>query len=83
MGGMIIEAGSSRKYKTGTWRSQKPVWDENKCTHCMLCVNFCPENCIPVKNGKRTESDFGYCKGCGLCSKICPVKAVKMEQELK
>jgi len=80
-GGMINQPGLSEKYKTGSWRNQKPIWDKNKCIHCGLCVNYCPENCILFKNGKRKETDFDYCKGCGICAAICPVKAIKMIRE--
>jgi len=80
-GGIINRPGSSKEYKTGSWRTKRPVWDKNKCIQCGLCVNYCPENCIFFKNGKREETDFDYCKGCGICSQICPVKAIKMIRE--
>lgn len=85
IGGLIDEAGSSRKFKTGDWRSFRPVWDRLRCIHCMMCVCFCPDDAIPAagsgNNIKRKETDFDYCKGCGICSDICPVKCINMEEE--
>ena len=87
IGGLIDESGSSRKFKTGDWRSFRPVWDKSKCIHCMMCVGWCPEDCIPTEgsgnNIKRKETDLDYCKGCGICANICPVKCLKMEEEAK
>ncbi len=83
IGGTIDRPGSSRDYKTGFWKEQKPVWDNKKCIQCGLCVNYCPENCIPFKDEERKETDFDYCKGCGICAELCPVKAIKMNKEDK
>jgi len=84
IGGLIDEAGSSRKFKTGDWRSFRPIIDEKKCINCIQCVVYCPENCIKVKeDGKRGKIDLDYCKGCGICANICPVKCIKMEEEAK
>jgi pyruvate ferredoxin oxidoreductase delta subunit len=80
-GGVILEAGSSKKYRSGDWRSQRPVWDEKKCTQCMLCWINCPDTSIPVKDAKRIETDFEHCKGCGICAEICPVKCIAMKDE--
>ena len=79
--GGLTEAGSSLKFKTGSWKSFKPIWDKGKCIHCMICVVDCPENCIPTKSDKREETDLDYCKGCGICMAVCPVKCIKMEEE--
>lgn len=79
-GGIIDNPGSSKNYKTGSWRSQRPVWDKTKCIQCLVCVNYCPENCIPLKEDKRIETDFDYCKGCGICAQVCPVKAIIMKE---
>ena len=86
IGGMIEKAGSSADFKTGYWKAFTPVWDENKCIHCMICPVMCPDDCIPVKKGnkpadsKRLETDFNYCKGCGICAQVCPVKCIRMVQ---
>ena len=77
--GAVISVPQSKENKTGSWGSFKPVWDKEKCIHCGLCALFCPENCIPVKDGKRLETNLDYCKGCGICARVCPVKAIKME----
>jgi len=81
IGGMITEAGSSSEFKTGSWKSMRPVIDESRCIHCMTCVQFCPENCILVKNEKRGDIDLDYCKGCGICANQCPVKCIDMIPE--
>ncbi|MFH1786721.1 MAG: 4Fe-4S dicluster-binding protein [archaeon] len=81
--GGVNEPATSLRNKTGSWRSERPVWDSKKCINCALCSYYCPEDCIPYKGGKRAETDFDYCKGCGICVKICPVKCIAMESELK
>ena len=82
VGGLIEEAGSSKHFKTGDWRSFRPVIDEAKCISCEFCIVDCPENCIPLKDdGKRGEIDMDYCKGCGICAQICPVKCIQMKEE--
>ncbi|HZX44682.1 MAG TPA: 4Fe-4S binding protein [Candidatus Nanoarchaeia archaeon] len=83
IGGLIDEAGSSRNFKTGDWKSFRPIVEETKCSSCMFCVAFCPENCIHVKDGKRSDIDLEYCKGCGICANVCPTKAIKMQEEAK
>lgn len=80
----ILENGTSVSNKTGSWRDTKPVWDDKRCIHCMICYVNCPENCILLKkekdgNVKRKETNLDYCKGCGICAQVCPVKCIKME----
>ena len=79
--GTLVEPGSSLDNKTGGWKTFKPEFDEKKCIHCMKCVMYCPDICIPVKNDKRLKANMNYCKGCGICSEVCPVKAIKMVKE--
>jgi pyruvate ferredoxin oxidoreductase delta subunit len=83
IGALAAAPGSSVENKTGGWRALRPVWDKKKCTQCMLCWLYCPEPCIPQKDGKRQETDFDFCKGCGICASICPVKAISMVKEEK
>lgn len=74
----IYEAATSRQFETGEWKTQTPVLDHEKCKQCLLCVPYCPDSCIPVKDGKRLEFDLDHCKGCGICVKACPYGAISM-----
>ncbi len=82
IGGNIYDAGNARDFKTGDWRSLRPVFHEDKCKQCGMCFPVCPENAIPVKDDlKRTDFNFDYCKGCGVCAKVCPFGAISMVEE--
>ena len=82
IGGNIYEAGNAKEFKTGDWRSIKPVFHPELCKQCGMCFAVCPENSIPVGNDyKRADFDFDYCKGCGVCAQVCPFGAITMEEE--
>lgn len=81
-GGEIYEGGTSRLTKTGTWRSNVPVWELDKCKQCLLCALYCPDSSIPVKDQKRLAFDLDHCKGCGICVTACPFQAIHMELEV-
>ena len=72
----IYESGTSALTKTGEWRVVTPKWLQEKCKQCVLCVPFCPDSSIPVKDGKRGEFDLMHCKGCGICITACPFDAI-------
>lgn len=81
IGGVLLEPGTSRRYRTGDWRADlKPVVDRQKCTNCLLCWVYCPEPTIHRREG-WVEIDYTYCKGCGICAEECPVKAISMVGE--
>ncbi len=82
IGAVIPEPGSSVEYKTGTWRTFKPVIDQDKCIRCLLCWVSCPEPSIRRHEENRVSVDYDFCKGCGICANICPVKAIEMVSEL-
>ena len=80
MGGSIYNAGNAKEFKTGDWRSTRPVFLSDKCKQCGLCFPVCPDDAIPVnKDLKREDFDFDYCKGCGVCAKVCPFGAIEMK----
>ena len=79
IGGNIYEAGNAKEFKTGDWRSSKPIKSE-LCKQCGLCFPVCPDDAIPVnKDCKREDYNYDACKGCGVCAKVCPFKAIVME----
>ncbi len=80
IGGNIYNAGNAKDFKTGDWRSAKPVFIEEKCKQCGLCFPVCPDDSIPVsKNQKREDFNYDFCKGCGVCAKVCPFGAIEMK----
>lgn len=78
---VIDKPGSTRAFKTGDWRTFRPVVSE-KCVKCGLCVTYCPDGIVRLGQ-KAAEIDYDYCKGCGICAEVCKVKAITMEQEKK
>jgi pyruvate ferredoxin oxidoreductase delta subunit len=81
VGAIVLEAGNSVQYKTGGWRSDRPVWDQEACTSCMLCWVHCPDSSIIVENQTMTGIDYDHCKGCGICVLECRFNALQMLTE--
>lgn len=77
---MIFAGGTARRFKTGEWRTNTPVFYEEKCKQCLLCTPACPDGSIPVKDGARGAFDYDHCKGCGICAKVCPFGAIEMKE---
>jgi pyruvate ferredoxin oxidoreductase delta subunit len=80
-GVLIDEAGNGVEYKTGPWRTQRPVYSKEKCSQCMICWIYCPDLSIIVNNKEMTGIDYDHCKGCGICARECPSDALAMEHE--
>ena len=80
IGGTIYDAANSEDFKTGDWRSRKPIYISEKCKQCLLCAPTCPESAIPINgDSKREDFNYDYCKGCGVCAKVCPFGAIEMQ----
>ena len=70
----------STDFKTGDWRTFKPIIDHEKCILCMRCWIYCPDMSIEY-NGERVDVNYDFCKGCGICAHECPVNAIEMVLE--
>ena len=83
LGAVVVEIGNSVQYETGSWRSERPVVEKEKCIKCMFCWLYCPEGCIKEADEGHFEANLAYCKGCGICAAECPVKCITMISEEK
>ena len=81
IGCIVTEPGSTREYRTGDWRSQRPTYDFKKCIKCGLCSIYCPEGCIGQNAEGYFQANMFWCKGCGICSKECPTGVISMVNE--
>jgi len=65
---------------TGSWRSERPVVDEDKCIYCGLCALYCPTQCM-IDMEDHFVPNLAFCKGCGICARECSKKAISMVPE--
>ena len=53
----------------------QPVFDEEKCSHCRKCSQFCKYHAIAVLPEKVMFFPE-LCNGCGGCAMVCPEDAI-------
>lgn len=81
--GAVVEPRTSLANETGSWRSERPVFDAETCIGCGLCERFCPDGVANETEDGSYDVDLRYCKGCGICAEQCPVDAIEMVPEVK
>ena len=65
---------------TGSWRTFRPVMNDEHCINCGICLVYCPVNAIKRLDG-RIILTMDFCKGCGICAHECPRQAITMMRE--
>jgi pyruvate ferredoxin oxidoreductase delta subunit len=82
-GGIIPEPATALEYKTGGWRTFRPVRDDECCIDCLFCWVYCPDDAVICedKSVKGRGFDLDHCKGCGLCAEVCPKDCISMKRE--
>ena len=81
VGCVIDKPGNAAVYRTGDLRSQRPVYNQDRCIRCGTCYVFCPDMAIKILADGYVEHDLYYCKGCGICVEECPTDAITMVDE--
>ncbi|MDR3074097.1 MAG: 4Fe-4S binding protein [Deltaproteobacteria bacterium] len=71
--GVVVETNAS-------WRTERPILENDACVRCLLCYLVCPEGTI-YKTGDTLGIDYDFCKGCGICANECPKNAIAMIAE--
>lgn len=57
----------------------QPVFDQQKCTDCQLCVSACRLNSL-FRPKENTILLMGECNGCEACFLVCPADAISRGQ---
>lgn len=67
---------------TGDGRLSIPVWNQENCCDCKICLNNCPQKAILTEE-KIYISDSNKCIGCGICQSICPRLSWQMQSNIR
>ena len=77
----------------GLWRSgtlplinstyHLAVIDQEYCTGCGACVDWCPTDAINLNEAGIARRDENACLGCGVCSRFCPEEAISLQEGLR
>jgi Pyruvate/2-oxoacid:ferredoxin oxidoreductase delta subunit len=59
------------------------VIDQETCTGCGTCVEWCPTDAITVNDDGKAERNEDACFGCGVCARFCPEEAIAMQEGLR
>jgi len=59
--------------------SQDVTRNEERCTHCGVCIIICPYGVFELEPlTRRVTFDNEKCLACGLCIKACPPRAMEV-----
>lgn len=59
-----------------------PTIDEDLCTACGECVDFCDHDVFAFANGETVVANPYNCVvGCTACQKVCPVGAISFPSQ--
>ena len=59
--------------------SQDIIRNEERCTHCGVCVPICPTGALVVESlTKKVNFYDNKCIACELCVMACPVRAMEV-----
>ena len=71
---LAVKPGTTKKNKTGGWRTFTPIFDKEKCIDCKKCYESCKFDAIDEDITFNKDA----CEGCGVCKYVCPEGAISM-----
>ncbi len=69
---------SSRRGKLKQHSVMTPDIDSSRCTACGVCIKWCPQDTIVMKEG-AAFIEKAHCIGCGECYAVCTFGAVRVD----
>jgi len=79
-GGVLKNIGMGSGSKSGKYvmhDNSKPQINTDKCVACGVCVKWCNQRALEIKNGK-ISMDTNKCVGCGQCIALCQYESAVM-----
>ena len=59
--------------------SQDVTRNEERCTHCGVCITICPTDAFELDSPTRRVKFYNEkCIACGICIKACPPRAMEV-----
>lgn len=59
--------------------SQNVSRNEERCTHCGVCVGICPTGALVLERpSRKVHFRSAKCVACGICIKACPPRAMEL-----
>lgn len=59
-----------------------PTIDQERCTGCGLCVEYCPSHAVELVAGHPSITAPERCAYCGTCEEMCPAGAIVLAYEI-
>ena len=59
-----------------------PIIDQERCTGCGMCVEYCPTNAVTMIDRQPVIHKPRLCAYCGLCEDSCPEDAITLLYEI-
>jgi pyruvate formate lyase activating enzyme len=56
----------------------QPGLVKDKCDHCGICLDVCPEACFSIDHDGSCSLDLDACTSCCVCVDACPRSAVQL-----
>ena len=55
------------------------ILNNNKCTHCGVCITVCPTQALAIDlRTRKVHFDDNECIACELCIPACPLRAMEV-----
>jgi formate hydrogenlyase subunit 6/NADH:ubiquinone oxidoreductase subunit I len=59
-----------------------PTIDQERCTGCGLCVEYCPSHAVELVACRPVITAPERCAYCGTCEETCPAGAIALAYEI-